>query len=62
MIIPLFLYTLLLSTVFSSALKNTSNLKIAVVSTIVLFLMHIVYGVQFMKGLFIGTFKKEKIY
>lgn len=60
--LPLFFYLFLTLFVFCSAFKNTRSLKIALFSSIVLFLMHVVYGVQFIKGFFVGLTKKEKIY
>ena len=60
--VPLISYIILLSTIFLSASKNTNSLKIACSSTIVLFLMHVVYGVKFINGFIVGVAKKEKIY
>lgn len=60
--IPGILYAFLLLLLVRSAYKNTNNLKISVLSAIVLFLTHIVYGVRFIKGFYAGATKKEKIY
>ncbi len=60
--LPLFMYIILTLTVFYSALKNTKSLKIAFLSTIVLFLMHVMYGFKFIHGFFTGLIHKEKIY
>lgn len=59
---PLILYCILLLSLLFSAFKNTNNLKIALSSAIVLFLTHIIYGVQFIKGFFVGMVKKSNIY
>lgn len=60
--IPLVVYVFLLLTLFISSFKNTHNLQIPFLSVIVLFLMHISYGVQFIKGLCIGYIRKKNIY
>ncbi|OGK20125.1 hypothetical protein A3D80_04320 [Candidatus Roizmanbacteria bacterium RIFCSPHIGHO2_02_FULL_40_13b] len=60
--IPVLLYKLLLLGIAFSAFKNTKSLKIAFSSAIVLFLTHLVYGVQFIRGFFTGKIKREKIY
>ena len=62
LLLPLFIYFFLLLIVSFSAIKNTKNLKIAILSAIVLFSMHLVYGVKFAHGLIVGLTKKEKIY
>lgn len=61
-IIPLIIYLLCLFFVLISSLKNTRRLKIAFLSTIVLFLMHVVYGVRFIYGFFTGLIRRENIY
>lgn len=61
-LIPAILYLLLLCYLAGNAYKNTKSLKISILSAIVLFLTHTVYGIQFMSGLYAGTTKKEKIY
>lgn len=60
--IPLYIYLFFAFSVLISALNHSRSLKIAVTSTIVLFLMHLVYGVRFIQGFFTGLTKKEKIY
>lgn len=60
--IPLAVYGFLLLTLFISSFKNTHNLQITFLSVIVLLLMHMVYGVQFIKGLCIGFIHKNNIY
>lgn len=60
--LPLFTYFLLSMTVFLPAIKNTRNLKIALLSTIVLFLMHTIYGIKFIQGLIVGFLRKDRIY
>lgn len=68
---PIFLFPFYLSFIiyslaqfylFITALKNTKSLKIALFSSIVLFLMHLIYGIRFVQGFFTGLIKKEKIY
>lgn len=59
---PLIAYLILASTVAISAIKNTRNLKIAFLSTIVLFLMHVTYGIKFIQGLVTGFIYRDKIY
>lgn len=51
LITPLGLYTLLLLYTFTKVLINTKNLNIAVRVPLIIFMMHIVYGIYFVKGL-----------
>lgn len=60
--IPLLLYLGLLTYQSFSSFKNTRNLIMAIFSSIVLFLMHTVYGVKFVQGFLIGLIKKDRIY
>lgn len=62
LIIPLILYIIILLYTGMTALRNTKSLKIAIFSAIVLFLTHVIYGVQFIKGFFSGKIKKKNIY
>ncbi|KKQ37514.1 MAG: Glycosyltransferase, partial [Candidatus Roizmanbacteria bacterium GW2011_GWA2_37_7] len=41
---------------------NTQNIMISALAVVALVLMHITYGLFFIKGFFIGWYKKEKIY
>ncbi len=59
---PAILYALLLLLQVRSAFKNTKSLKISILSAIVLFLTHVIYGVEFVKGFYTGLTKNEKIY
>lgn len=59
---PALLYFFLLIKQFFSAYRNKHSLKIAIFSSIVLFLMHVYYGVKFVHGFFTGLIKKDKIY
>lgn len=60
--IPLKLYKLAIGTVLIQNAVKGKNYKIVIMAPIVLFLMHLAYGVMFIKGLIIGTIKKEAIY
>ncbi len=60
--VPLALYSMLLLSLIYSAFKNTNNLKISLSSAIVLFLTHLIYGIRFIQGFFVGLIKKERIY
>ncbi|MGB4966499.1 MAG: glycosyltransferase [Microgenomates group bacterium] len=60
--IPAILYAFLLLLLARSSYKNTNSLKISILSAIVLFLTHVIYGVRFIKGFYAGSTKKEKIY
>ncbi|OGK29498.1 hypothetical protein A3B02_02660 [Candidatus Roizmanbacteria bacterium RIFCSPLOWO2_01_FULL_42_14] len=59
---PLLLYIFLLFNLGSHAYSHTKSLKIAHLSAIVLFLTHMVYGIQFIKGFFVGLLRQENIY
>ncbi len=61
-VFPALIYLALLIFIFGNAFKNTKSLKISILSAIVLFLTHVVYGIQFLIGLYVGTTKKDKIY
>lgn len=60
--IPLIIYIVGLLTISISAFKNTKSLKIAVSSAIVIFLMHLVYGIKFIHGFIVGLIRKDNIY
>lgn len=59
---PLALYMAHLLWVFVNALRNTKNLAVALLSPLVLFLMHFIYGLQFVRGFCTALVKKERIY
>lgn len=59
---PFVLYVIGLTTVMITAFKNTHSLQISLISAIVIFLMHITYGMKFIQGLVMGVVKKEQIY
>lgn len=60
--IPIFIYFLSEFYLFIRAFINTNSLRIAFGSVIVLFLTHLVYGIQFIRGYLVGRVKKENIY
>lgn len=61
-LLPLIIYGLLLLFHLLSVLFKTKSLKISMLSTIVLVLMHIYYGIKFIHGFVIGLIRKDKIY
>lgn len=61
-ILPFVIYKLLLLYHLINTVLKTKSLKIALFSTIVIFLMHVTYGTKFIHGFFIGLIKKEQIY
>ena len=60
--IPLKIYKLAIGSVFLENSFKHKGIKVAFAASAVLVLMHIVYGTMFIKGLIIGTMKKESIY
>lgn len=61
-LIPFILYKLFCIFLFSKALIDTKNIKIALGAVLVLFLTHVTYGRMFIKGFFTGLRNKENIY
>ncbi|MDO8609168.1 MAG: glycosyltransferase [bacterium] len=60
--LPLFLYILLMLSLLLNSFKNTKNIFISILTPVVLFLTHLVYGTMFIKGILKGILNKEKIY
>lgn len=61
-IIPLLIYWIGTVFLFFSSFFATHSLLISLLAPPVLILTHLVYGLMFVKGYFIGIIKKEKIY
>ncbi len=59
---PLLVYLLLGFTLIIQTFRNTKNLLVTFLTFPVLFFMHLIYGILFVKGFITGLLKKEKIY